>query len=180
MTLSCAVSSRDGRQRSEQHATTLEILEGTHETQDSRFGIVVSKFNEFITTRLLDSALDTFKKGGTSDQHIRIVRVPGAFEIPLVARQLAETGRFDAIICLGSVIRGETPHFDYICAETSRGIAQAALDTGVPIIFGVLTTETVDQALDRSGSPQRNRGVHAAQAAMEMASIMKQIRMMRG
>ncbi|UCE64778.1 MAG: 6,7-dimethyl-8-ribityllumazine synthase, partial [Nitrospirota bacterium] len=142
----------------------MEILEGTHEVQDSRFGIVVSKFNEFITTRLLDSALETFKKGGATDQHIRIVKVPGAFEIPLVARQLAETHQFDAIICLGSVIRGETAHFDYICAETSRGIARAALDTGVPIIFGVLTTETVDQALERSESPQLNRGIHAAQA----------------
>jgi len=158
----------------------LEILEGTHLAQDSRFGIVVSKFNELITNRLLDSALETFKKGGASDQHIRIVRVPGAFEIPLIARQLAETHQFDAIICLGSVIRGETAHFDYICAETSRGIAQAALDTGVPVIFGVLTTETVDQALERAGSPQRNRGVHAAQAAMEMASLMKQIRTLGG
>lgn len=143
---------------------------------DSRFGVVVSKFNESITNRLLDSALETFKKGGAREQHIRIVKVPGAFEIPLVARQLAETRQFDAILCLGSVIRGETAHFDYICAETSRGIAQAALDTGVPVIFGVLTTESVDQALERSGSPQKNRGVHAAQAAMEMASLMKQIR----
>ena len=154
----------------------MEILEGTHELQDSRFGIVVSKFNEFITTRLLDSALETFKKGGASDQQIQIVKVPGAFEIPLVARQLAETHQFDAIIGLGSVIRGETAHFDYICAETSRGIARAALDTGIPIIFGVLTTENVEQALERSESPQRNRGIHAAQAAIEMASLMKHIR----
>ena len=154
----------------------MEILEGRQEVQDSRFAIVVSQFNELISTRLLDSALDTFKQGGASDQDFRIVKVPGAFEIPLVARQLAETHQFDAIVCLGSVIRGETAHFDYICTETSRGIARAALDTGVPIIFGVLTTETVDQALERSGSPQRNRGIHAAQAAMEMASLMKQIR----
>ena len=154
----------------------MKILEGTYLAQDFRFGIVVSKFNGLITSRLLDSALETFKKGGASDHHIQIVRVPGAFEIPLVARQLAVTRQFDAILCLGSVIRGETAHFDYVCAETSRGIAQAALDTGVPVIFGVLTTETVDQALERSGPPQRNRAVHAAQAAMEMASLMKQIR----
>ena len=143
---------------------------------DSRFGIVVSKFNESITNRLLDSALETFKKAGATPEHIRVVKVPGAFEIPLVARELAQTQQFDAIVCLGSVIRGETAHFDYICAEASRGIAQAALDTGVPVIFGVLTTETVEQALERAGSPQKNRGVHAAQAAMEMASLMKDIR----
>ena len=154
----------------------MEILEGRKEVQDSRFGIVVSQFNEFITTRLLDSALETFKKGGASDQDFRIVKVPGAFEIPLVARKLADTHQFDAILCLGSVIRGETAHFDFICAETSRGIARAALDTGVPVIFGVLTTETVEQALERTTSPQRNRGIHAAQAAMEMASLMKKIR----
>lgn len=158
----------------------MEILEGTSAAQDFRFGIVVSKFNEFITARLLDSAVDTFKKSGALDQHIRIVRVPGAFEIPLVARQLAETHEFDAIVCLGSVIRGETAHFDYICSETSRGIARAALDTGVPVIFGVLTTETVDQALERAGSPQRNRGVHAAYAAIEMASLIKKIRALKG
>ena len=154
----------------------MEILEGTHWAQDARFGIVVSKFNELITSRLLDSALETFKKGGASDQHIHIVKVPGAFELPLIARQLAETHQFDAIICLGSVIRGETAHFDYICAETSRGIARAALDTGVPVIFGVLTTETVDQAMERAGPSDRNRGIHAAKAAMEMASLVKQIR----
>lgn len=154
----------------------MEILEGIHAAQDSRFGIVVSKFNNLVTSRLLTSALETLKKGGATDQNIRVVKVPGAFEIPLIARQLAETHRYDAIICLGSVIRGETAHFDYICAETSRGIARAALDTGVPVIFGVLTTETVEQAVERAGAPERNRGVHAAQAAMEMASIIKQIR----
>jgi 6,7-dimethyl-8-ribityllumazine synthase len=158
----------------------LEILEGTRAAQDFRFGIVVSKFNELITTRLLDSAVETFRKCGALDQRIRIVRVPGAFEIPLVARQMAETHEFDAILCLGSIIRGETAHFDFICSETSHGIARAALDTGVPVIFGVLTTETVDQALERAGSPQLNRGVHAAQAAIEMASLMKKIRALKG
>ena len=128
-----------------------------------------------VTRQLLDSALATLKKGGATDQDIQIVKVPGAFEIPLVARQCADTSQFDAIICLGSVIRGETAHFDYICAETSRGIAQAAFDTGVPVIFGVLTTETLEQALDRAGASERNRGIHAAQAAMEMVTLMKQI-----
>ena len=154
----------------------MEILEGTHSAHDSRFGIVVSKFNELVTDRLLDSALETLRKGGATDKTLKIVKVPGAFEIPLVARQLAETRQFDAVICLGSVIRGETAHFDYICAETTRGIARVALDTGVPIIFGVLTTDTVNQALERAKSPERNRGIHAAQAAMEMATLMKQLR----
>lgn len=154
----------------------MDILEGSQSAQHSRFGIVVSKFNETISRQLLDSALVTLKNGRVTDENIRIVRVPGAFEIPLVARHLAKTGWFDAIICLGSVIRGETAHFDYICAETSRGIARVALDTGVPVIFGVLTTHTVEQALDRAGPPDRNRGIHAAQAAMEMATLMKQLR----
>ena len=154
----------------------MEVLEGTHSAQEFRFGIVASKFNELITDRLLASALETLKKGGAVDHNIQIVKVPGAFEIPLIARKLAETGRFDAIICLGSVIQGETAHFDFICSETSRGIARASLETGVPVIFGVLTTQTVDQALERAGPPVRNRGIHAAQAAMEMATLLKQIR----
>ena len=153
----------------------MEILEGEHSAQDSRFGIVVSKFNEFVTSRLLESALRVLKQGGADEQHIQVVRVPGAFEIPLVARNLAATGRFNAIICLGAVIRGETAHFDYICLQVSQGIAQAALDTGVPVIFGVLTTNTVEQAIERAGDAEQNRGAHAAHAAMEMAMLMKRL-----
>ena len=158
----------------------MEIIEGARAAQDSRFGIVVSKFNEFVTSRLLESALHTLKQGGADEQHIQVVRVPGAFEIPLVARHLAATGRFNAIICLGAVIRGETAHFDYICSQASQGIAQAALETGVPVIFGVLTTNTVEQALERAGAAEHNRGAHAAQAAMEMAMLMKHVRSLEG
>ena len=158
----------------------MEVLEGAQDAHNSQFGIVVSKFNELVTSRLLEGALQALRQGGASDQQIQIVRVPGAFEIPLVARHLAKTGRFNAIICLGAVIRGETAHFDYICTQASQGIAQAAIDTGVPVIFGVLTTNTVEQALERAGTPERNRGVHAAQAAIEMATLMNRVKSLEG
>ncbi len=151
----------------------MEPIEGELTAQDHQFGIVVSKFNEFVTSRLLASALDTLKQYGVNEKDIQIVRVPGAFEIPLIAYQLAASKQFHAIICLGAVIRGETPHFDYICAEAARGITQANLDTGVPVIFGVLTTNTVEQALERSGTPERNRGADAARTAIEMANLLK-------
>ena len=151
----------------------MEPIEGQLTAQDLRFGIVVSKFNEFVTSRLLSSALDTLKHYGASENNIQIVRVPGAFEIPLVANRLAVSKQFHAVICLGAVIRGETPHFDYICAETARGIAKANLDTGIPVIFGILTTNSVDQALERSGTPERNRGADSARTAIEMANLQK-------
>ncbi len=151
----------------------MKPIEGSLTAQDCRFGIVVSKFNEFVTTRLLRSALDTLKQYGAIEDNIQVVRVPGAFEIPLIAKRLAATKRYNAILCLGAVIRGETPHFDFICAETARGIAQTNLDTGIPTIFGVLTANTVEQALERSGSPERNRGVDAARAAIETANLLK-------
>ncbi len=151
----------------------MEIKEGTLEGKECRVGIVVSKFNEFITTRLMNSALETLHKAGVEDDNIDAVRVPGAFEIPLVARHLARSRQYDAVICLGAVIRGETPHFDYISAEMSRGIAQASWDTGIPIVFGVLTTNTAAQALERSGAPEKNRGADAARTAIEMATLMK-------
>ena len=151
----------------------MESIEGELIAKDGRFGIVVSKFNEFVTSRLLSGALDTLKEYGAIEKNIQIVRVPGAFEIPLIAYQLAASKQYQAIICLGAVIRGETPHFDYICAEAARGIAQANLDTGIPVIFGVLTANTVEQALERSGTPERNRGADAARTAIEMAALMK-------
>ena len=141
-----------------------------------RFGVVVAKFNKFVTSKLLSSCLDGLTKHGVKDQDIEVVRVPGAFEIPLVAKTLAKSGRFEAVICLGAVIRGDTPHFDYICNETSRGIGQASLETGVPIIFGVLTTETVAQAIERADTAKFNRGGEAAKSAIEMASVMKQLK----
>lgn len=142
---------------------------------DCQFAIVVSTFNEMVTSRLLAAAESTLSQLGTPQHHIEVIRVPGAFEIPLIAKTLAQSRRFDAIICLGAVIRGETPHFEYICAETSRGISHASLETGIPIIFGVLTTDTVDQAMERSGPPERNKGADAARTALEMALLMKRL-----
>lgn len=142
---------------------------------DCQVAIVVSTFNEVVTSRLLAAAESTLTQLGTPPEHRQVIRVPGAFEIPLIAKTLAQSHRFDAVICLGAVIRGETPHFEYICAETSRGIGQASLDTGIPIIFGVLTTDTVAQAMERSGPPERNKGADAARTALEMAVLMKRL-----
>jgi len=140
-----------------------------------RFGLVVAKFNRLVTGKLLSSCLDSLTQQGVKDHHVEVVRVPGAFEIPLVAKTLAESGRFDAVICLGAVIRGDTPHFEYICAEVSRGIGQAALDTGVPIVFGVLTTETVAQAVERADPTKFNRGGEAAKVAIEMVAVLRRL-----
>ena len=153
----------------------MTIKEGNLEGKDCRIGLVVSKFNEFVTNRLTNAAVDTLKNQGVEEEHIDTVRVPGAFEIPLVARHLAGSKQYDAAICLGAVIRGETPHFDYISAEMSRGIAQASWETGIPIVFGVLTTNTAEQALERSGESEKNRGVDAARTAIEMATLMKSL-----
>lgn len=138
--------------------------------------MVVAKFNKFVTSKLLSSCLDGLTKHGVNEDDIEVVRVPGAFEIPLVARTLAKSARFDAVICLGAVIRGDTPHFDYISAEASRGIGQAALDADVPIIFGVLTTDTVAQAIERSDPAKFNRGGEAAKSAIEMATVMRMLK----
>ncbi len=153
----------------------MTIKEGNLKGKDCRIGLVVSKFNEFVTNRLTSAAVDTLKNQGVEEEHIDTVRVPGAFEIPLVARHLAGSKQYDAVICLGAVIRGETPHFDYISAEMSRGIAQASWETGIPIVFGVLTTNTAEQALERSGESEKNRGVDAARTAIEMATLMKSL-----
>lgn len=144
--------------------------------QGNRFGIVVSNFNEFVTSRLLTGALEALKNEGVQEADIEVVRVPGAFEIPLIASHLARSRRFDAVICLGAVIRGETAHFEYISAEASRGIAQVGLDSGIPTVFGVLTTDTVQQALERAGSSEKNQGSEAARTAIEMATLMKSLR----
>lgn len=154
----------------------MKAIKGTADASGLRFGIVVSRFNKFVTSRLLSSAMETLAKAGASEDRIEVVRVPGAFEIPLVARTMARSGRFDAVLCLGAVIRGETPHFEYISAEASRGIAQASLDSDVPVVFGVLTTETVAQAIERADPQKYNRGADAAKTAIEMASVMKQLR----
>src|SRR6059036_3895835 len=154
----------------------MKTLEGRLDAGGLRFGIVVSKYNEFVTTRLLAGAVDVLTKAGAGDRAIEVVRVPGAFEIPLVARRLAQSGRFDAVLCLGAVIRGETPHFEYISAETSRGIARAAWEANLPVIFGVLTTDTAEQALERAGAPERNKGAEAARTAIEMATLLRTLK----
>jgi 6,7-dimethyl-8-ribityllumazine synthase len=152
-----------------------KITEGNINGSECKISIVVSKFNDFITSRLMSSALETLQQEGVKEENIEVVRVPGAFEIPLLAKQLARSRRYDAVICLGAVIRGETAHFDYISSEMSRGIAQASLDTGIPIVFGVLTANTAEQALERSGEPEKNRGADAARTAIEMATLMKEL-----
>lgn len=158
----------------------MKPTEGTQDAAGLRFAIVVGKYNEFVTSRLLAGAMEVLTKAGAGEEAIEVVRVPGAFEIPLVARRLARSGRVQCVICLGAVIRGETAHFEYICTEASRGIAQAAWDADVPVIFGVLTTETVDQALERAGAPERNRGAEAARTAIEMATLLRTLPGARG
>lgn len=149
--------------------------EGNLIAKDLKFAIVVGRFNEFIGTRLLDGALDALKRHGASEDDINIAWTPGAFEIPLVAKKLADTGRYNAIICLGAVIRGSTPHFDYVAGEVSKGIAKVNLDSGVPTIFGVLTTDDVEQAIERAGTKSGNKGWQAAVSAIEMANLIKGI-----
>ena len=140
-----------------------------------KFGIVVSRFNDFITDRLTSGAVDALVRSGAADDDIEIVKVPGAFEIPLVAKRIAGTKRFDAIVCLGAVIRGSTPHFEYVSAEVSKGIAAVSMDADVPVIFGVITTDTIEQAIERAGTKAGNKGWSAAMAAVEMANLFDQI-----
>jgi 6,7-dimethyl-8-ribityllumazine synthase len=137
------------------------------------FGFVVGRFNSFIAERLLDGALDGLIRHGANDSKIDVLRVPGAFEIPLAARKMADLKRYDAIICLGAVIRGSTPHFDYVASEVSKGIAHVSLDSGVPVIFGVLTTDTIEQAVERAGTKAGNKGFDAAVTAIETANVLK-------
>jgi 6,7-dimethyl-8-ribityllumazine synthase len=153
----------------------LKILEGYFDGRDLNFAIVVSRFNVFITQKLLEGALDVLKRHYVQEERIYIAWVPGAFEIPLVAKKLAESKKFDAIICLGAIIRGATPHFEYVAAEASKGIAQVMLETGVPVIFGILTTDTIEQAIERAGTKAGNKGAEAAFTALEMANLLKKI-----
>ena len=141
-----------------------------------RVGIVVSRFNSFITTKLLDGALDILRRHEVSEDDISVCWVPGSFEIPLVAKELASSGRFDAVLALGAVIRGDTPHFNYVANEVTKGIAQTMLNTGVPVAFGVLTTDTLEQAIDRAGVKAGNKGAEAAMSALEMVNLLKKIK----
>ncbi|MBW2553882.1 MAG: 6,7-dimethyl-8-ribityllumazine synthase [Deltaproteobacteria bacterium] len=138
-----------------------------------KFGIVVSRFNDFINKRLLDGALDALSRHGAEDENISIVKVPGSFEIPLMAQKLADSGKYDAIICLGAVIRGATPHFEYISAEVTKGIAKVTLDSGIPVSFGILTTDNIEQAIERAGTKSGNKGWDAALSAIEMVNVLK-------
>ncbi|MDR3270638.1 MAG: 6,7-dimethyl-8-ribityllumazine synthase [Peptococcaceae bacterium] len=140
-----------------------------------RFGIVAARFNEFITSKLVGGALDALQRHGVSDDDIDILWAPGAFEIPLAAKKMAQTQRYDAIICLGAVIRGATPHFDYVASEVSKGIANISLDLGIPIAFGVLTTDSIEQAIERSGSKAGNKGFDAAMTAIETVNVFQQL-----
>ncbi len=152
-----------------------EVLEGTLSAKGLKVAILVSRFNDFICQRLLGGAQDALTRLGADQGDITVVKVPGSFEIPLAAKKLAESGSYDAVICIGAVIRGATPHFDYVAAEVSKGIAQVGLETGVPITFGVLTTDTLEQAIERAGSKAGNKGFEAAMAAVEMADLVKKL-----
>jgi 6,7-dimethyl-8-ribityllumazine synthase len=138
-----------------------------------RFGLLVSRFNSFVSDRLVEGAIDAILRHGGEKDDISVVRVPGAFEIPPTAKQMAESGRYDAIVCLGAVIRGATPHFEYVSAEVSKGVASVSIDSGIPVTFGVLTTDTIEQAIERAGSKAGNKGFDAAVAAVEMANLYK-------
>ena len=152
-----------------------EYSEGMLLGKGLKFGLVASRFNEFITKKLLEGAQDALLRHGVNKEDIEITLVPGSFEIPLIAQKLAQTKRYDAVICLGAVIRGGTPHFDYIAAEVTKGIAKVGLDTGLPVIYGVITADTLEQAIERAGTKAGNRGFAAAVDAIEMASLLKNI-----
>lgn len=154
---------------------TKNIFEGNLIPKNIKIGIVVARFNEFITSRLLAGALDALHRHDVSDDDIKIAWVPGAFEIPLIAKKMAESGKYDAVICLGAVIRGSTSHYDYVCAEVSKGIAAVALQIGIPVMFGVLTTDNIEQAIERSGTKAGNKGYDNAVSAIEMVNLIRQI-----
>ena len=151
----------------------MNTYEGNISGKNLKFAIVVARFNEFITSKLLSGAVDALKRHGTAEENISVAWVPGAFEIPLIAKKMASTNHFDAIICLGAVIRGATTHYDYVCNEVSKGIAQVGLQSGIPTIFGIVTTENIQQAIERAGTKSGNKGFDAAVSAMEMANLIK-------
>jgi 6,7-dimethyl-8-ribityllumazine synthase len=152
-----------------------KTVEGKIVAKGMKFGIVASRFNDFICGRLIEGAVDALIRAGADDKDIVVYKVPGAFELPLVAKKLAKSARFDAVICLGAVIRGATPHFEYISAEVSKGIANVGLETEVPVAFGVLTTDTIEQAIERAGTKSGNKGADAAMSAIEMVDLFKKI-----
>ena len=153
----------------------MKTLEGKLTAKNMKIAIVVARFNEFITSKLLSGCIDCLIRHEAADEDLTVAWVPGAFEIPMAAKKLAESGKYDAVICLGAVIRGATPHFDYVCAEASKGIAQVSMQTGVPVAFGVLTTENIQRAVERAGTKAGNKGVDCAMTAMEMVNLFKEM-----
>lgn len=149
-----------------------KVIEGNFDGAGKSFGLVASRFNEFITKKLLDGAIDTLKRHDVAEDNITVAWVPGAFEIPFVAQKMAASGQFDAVIAIGCVIRGSTPHFDYIAAEVAKGVAHAGMQTGVPVMFGVLTTDSIEQAIERAGTKAGNKGSDAAMGAIEMVNLL--------
>lgn len=152
-----------------------KIIEGKILAKGMKFGLIASRFNDFICGRLIDGAVDALIRSGADEKDIQIIKVPGAFEIPLAAKKLAKSGKFDAVICLGAVIRGATPHFEYISAEVTKGVALAAMETEIPVTFGVITTDTIEQAIERAGSKSGNKGWDAAISAIEMVDLFKKL-----
>ena len=153
----------------------MKILEGNLVSTDMKVGIVAARFNEFITSKLLGGALDCLKRHHISEENIDVAWVPGAFEIPLIASKMAKSGKYDAIICLGAVIRGSTTHYDYVCSEVSKGIANVSLNSDIPVMFGVLTTENIEQAIERAGTKAGNKGYDCAISAIEMVNLIREI-----
>ena len=153
----------------------MKVYEGNLVSDKIKVGIVVARFNEFITSKLLGGAVDALKRENVSDEDIEVAWVPGAFEIPLIADKMAKSGKYDAVICLGAVIRGSTSHYDYVCAEVSKGVAQVSLNSGIPVMFGVLTTDTIEQAIERAGTKAGNKGFECAQGAIEMVNLVRKI-----
>lgn len=153
----------------------MRVIEGTYQGEGVKIAIVAARFNEFITQKLVGGAEDTLLRHGVAADDITLAWVPGAFEIPVVAQKMAASGKYDAVICLGAVIRGATSHYDYVCAETSKGIAQASMETGVPVLFGVLTTDTIEQAIERAGTKSGNKGSDCALSALEMVSLCRKL-----
>ena len=153
----------------------MKTFEGKLVSEDIKVGIIVARFNEFITSKLLSGALDTLTRHEINEENIQVAWVPGAFEIPLIASKMAENGKYDAVICLGAVIRGSTSHYDYVCNEVSKGIASVSLKSGIPVMFGVLTTENIEQAIERAGSKAGNKGSECAEGAIEMVNLIREI-----
>ena len=153
-----------------------KVIEGNMISKGKKFGVVASRFNDFVTKELISGCIDTLVRHGVEDKDVAVTWVPGAFEIPLVAQRIAKSKSYDAVICLGTVIRGSTPHFDYIASEVSKGIAKVSLDTGVPVIFGIITADTIEQAVERAGTKDGNKGRDAALSAIEMANLLSQLK----